>query len=428
MSSIFSVQNDSFSQNFDAKKEAKESKKTDFANVNYLKTISQFQKIFKNSAILSQTSDLSDFESLKTSEYRQFGTFTTHLKIGDLGDFLPYDESANAELAALVSAYDGVNSDFMVAEKFMLRLMSDIIGELKEQNVASDGLQVYLDAYKAQIADKNALTEDIINEAHEYMGETNEIKSEMLYNSIVSKLQAYHKASSSGNLYGFFAAVLPYMSDGTKNEVAKALSTIDAEIANPTSFKLGGGNKLFWSVDEDRIRFKIYSGADLEAFHALRREAKAFETLLKAYEQSRNAQKIEDLAVKSAENLSEDLANLSSNLRENLANSSVNLASNSAIFNENLSKNLALNSNAFNENLVNLNSNSIKNLALSAKFSTNLSQNLAPNLSTNLAQNSAVNLSVNLAQNLAQNSSSIFATNSSNTSSQSLLQELLRGV
>lgn len=416
MSSIFSVQNDSFSQNFDAKKEAKESKKTDFANVNYLKTISQFQKIFKNSAILSQTSDLGDFESLKTSEYRQFGTFTTHLKIDDLGDFLPYDESANAELAALVSAYDGLDGDFMVAEKFMLRLMSDIIGELKEQNVASGGLQAYLDAYKAQIADKNALTEDIINEAHEYMGETNEIKSEMLYNSIVSKLQAYHKASSSGNLYGFFAAVLPYMSDGTKNEVAKALSTIDAEIANPTSFELGGGNKLFWSVDEDRIRFKIYSGADLEAFHALRREAKAFKTLLKAYEQSRNAQKIEDLAVKSAENLSEDLANLSSNLRENLANFSVNLVSNSAIFNENLSKNLALNSNAFNENLVNLNSNSIKNLALSAKFSLNLSQNSAPNLSTNLAQN------------LAQNSSSIFAANSSNTSSQSLLQELLRGV
>lgn len=428
MSSIFSVQNDSFSQNFDAKKEAKESKKTDFANVNYLKTISQFQKIFKNSAILSQTSDLNDFENLKTSEYRQFGTFTTHLKIGDLGDFLPYDESSNAELAALVSAYDGVNSDFREAEKFMLRLMSDIIGELKEQNVASGGLQAYLDAYKVQIADKNALTEDIINEAHEYMGETNEIKSEMLYNSIVSKLQAYNKASSSGNLYGFFAAVLPYMSDGTKNEVAKALSTIDAEIANPTSFELGGGNKLFWSVDEDRIRFKIYSGTDLEAFHALRREAKAFKTLLKAYEQSHDAQKIEDLAVKSAENLSENLANLSSNLRENLANFSVNLASNSAIFNENLSKNLALNSNAFNENLVNLNSNSIKNLALSVKFSTNLSQNLAPNLSTNLAQNSAVNLSVNLAQNLAQNSSSIFTTNSSNTSSQSLMQELLRGV
>lgn len=99
-------------------------------------------------------------------------------------------------------------------------------------------------------------------------------------------------------------------------ELAKALHSIYDELKTPTAFELAGGNKLFWKVDENKIRFKILSKEQLKAFYEQRQEAKFYKEFLEQMRQNER-----DLSVE-FENLELFLANFDTNLSNAKLNSS----------------------------------------------------------------------------------------------------------
>lgn len=282
MQSIFSTQEKhSISQSIQAKKEAKENKAVQFANVNFSDTLKSFQNLVKNATVSSNLTNLYQVKSPEKSN------FTLNLNVSLLpknATHFEYDEKQVSNLNALVENFTGTKGDVKEAESFLLNEMKNLIAEFEELGFESLEFRALHEEYNKQISAKDKLKNEIIKEANAYFNEKNSIKADLLFNSIESKLSSYHQASQDGILYEFFAPIMPYLNGNTQNNIIKALYTISEELKNPTAFDLAGGKKLAWSVDEERIKFKILSQDELEYFYAQRQKTKAFQSFAKSFE------------------------------------------------------------------------------------------------------------------------------------------------
>lgn len=321
MQSIFSTQDEresTLAQAIKARKESKQDKAVQFANINFMTFIKQAQKIVSRAAIVSNLQAIQQDSSPKAFAKRDI--FASNFKAESWQELKTLnanaDEKALNELKELAKSYGGVKVEFKQAEQFLLNLMQSVLDELKEHSVESEVFTGFWENYSEQIATREELKGQIIDAANDYIVETNPLREERLYESIVSKLQNYHQALQTGQLDSFFALFAQYLESHIQSELAKALHSIYDELENPTAFELAGGNKLFWKVDENKIRFKILSKEQLEAFYEQRQEAKFCKEFLEQMRQNER-----DLSGE-FENLELFLANFDTNSSNAKLNSS----------------------------------------------------------------------------------------------------------
>lgn len=321
MQSIFSTQDEresTLAQAIKAHKESKQNKAVQFANINFMTFIKQAQKIISRAAIVSNLQAIQQDSSPKAFAKRDI--FASNFKAEAWQELKTLnanaDEKALNELKEFAKSYEGVKVEFKQAEQFLLNLMQSVLDELKEHSVESEVFREFWENYSEQIATREELKGQIIDAANDYIVETNPLREERLYESIVSKLQSYHQALQTGKLDSFFAPLVQYLEPHIQSELAKALHSIYDELETPTAFELAGGNKLFWKVDENKIRFKILSKEQLKAFYEQRQEAKFCKEFLEQMRQNER-----DLSGK-FENLELFLANFDANSSNAKLNSS----------------------------------------------------------------------------------------------------------
>ncbi len=360
MNSIFSVQNENtIAQATQVKKEAKESKKVQFANVAFDKFISKTRTIFKNTALTDNLSNLNTNFSSKNSTFKGLNSFVSHFKINELPKNSPnfeYNEEFFDKLNELIKNYKGTKGDLKDAEQFLLNLMKEIASEIDELGFDSFEFKSYYEAYKKQLAEKSALKNEIVKLANKYLDETDGFKAAKMLVEIEAKLREYHNALQDGDLRNFFAPILSYLNDDIQESIVKALYTINEELKTPEAFELGGGARLVWEIDGERIKFKILSKEDLQQLHDEIQKSKSFKTIVNSLEKSENDENLNS-------NFNE--ANLSFDMNLNL-NKNANLATNSPL-------NSSTNSNStqfFNE---------FSNLALNLKMTENAKANFKAN-------------------------------------------------
>lgn len=334
MQSIFSVQNENtIIQTAQAKKQEKEDKKVQFANVAFGDFIGKTRKILKSAVLTDNLSTIYQNSTHTNNSFKGLNSFTLNFKTDSLPQntkTFEYSEELFAKLNELVENYKGVKSDLQDAERFLLSLMKEVASEIEELGFDNVEFIGYYEAYYKQLSEKKGLKSEIVELASKYLDETDSFKAERLLNSLETKLREYYSASQDGDLRNFFAPLLPYLNDNAQENIVKALYTINEELKNPEAFELGGGNKLVWEVDGERIKFKILSNDDLQSLHAERQKSKSFKTIKKSFENGE---------------VSESEAKLNENAELNLAlNASLNLNANSTFFNsaQNFGTNLAL--------------------------------------------------------------------------------------
>lgn len=343
MQSIFSVQNENtIIQTAQAKKQEKEDKKVQFANVAFSDFIGKTRKILKSAVLTDNLSTIYQNSTRTNNSFKGLNSFVSNFKTDTLPqntDTFEYSEELFAKLNELVENYEGVKGDLQDAERFLLSLMKEVASEIEELGFDNAEFKGYYEAYYKQLSEKEGLKSEIVELANKYLDETDSFKAERLLSSVEIKLREYYSASQDGDLRNFFAPLLPYLNDNAQENIIKALYTINEELKNPEAFELGGGNKLVWEVDGERIKFQILSNDDLQSLHAERQKSKNFKTIKKSFENGE---------------VSKGEAKLNESVELNLA-----LNANSAFFNsaQNFDTNLAL---YFNM-LANTNSNSQAN-------------------------------------------------------------------
>lgn len=308
MQSIFSTQEKhSISQAIQAKKEAKENKAVQFANVSFSTTLKSFQNLIKNAAVAENLSKLYQ-KSTSQNDFEDLHSFSLYFNsLPQNKAVFEYDEKQIAHLKERVNNYNGTKADLGASEQFLLKIMQNLAAELDQLGFESLEFQALHEEYAEQFLTKNKLKNEIINEANAYLNEKNTTKADLLLESVESKLRAYYEVAKDSPLYNFFAPIMPYLNEKTQDSIIKALHTINEELKNPTAFELGGGNKLSWSVDEERIKFKILTQGELQYFYAQRQKAKAFKTLTQAFKQSENSKAHFTLDFASQLNLEDNL-------------------------------------------------------------------------------------------------------------------------
>lgn len=290
MQSIFSVESENtIAQAIRAKREAKDNKKVQFANVAFSKFISKANTILKNTALTENLASLNQTFSSKNSSFKGLNSFVSHFKIDELpqnSQGFEYDEALFDRLQELIEEYQGTKGELKDAERFLLGLMKELVGELDELGFNNAEFKSYYEAYEKQLAEKETLKVEIVELANKYLDAEDELHGEILLGSIANKLRDYHSALQDGDLRNFFAPILQYLSDNAQENIIKALYTINEELKDPEAFELNGGARLVWEVDGERIKFKILDENDLQQLHAEHQKSKTFKTIVNSFEKS----------------------------------------------------------------------------------------------------------------------------------------------
>ena len=292
MQSIFSVENENtIAQAVRAKREIKENKKVQFVNVAFDDFLGKARSIFTNIALTENLASLNQTFSSKNSSFKGLNSFVSHFKIDELpqnSQGFEHSEKLLDKLGKLIEEYQGTKGELKDAERFLLGLMKELVGELDELGFDSLEFKGYYEAYEKQVAEKSALKNDIVKLANEYLDETDDIKARHMLADIETKLREYHSALQDGELRNFFAPILQYLGDSVQENIIKALYTINQERKNPEAFELSGGASLVWEIDGETINLKILSIDDLNNLYAEHQKSKAFKTIINSYEQSGN--------------------------------------------------------------------------------------------------------------------------------------------
>ena len=347
MQSIFSVQSENtIAQATQARKEAKENKKVQFANIAFSDFISKTRTIFKNTALMDNLSNINSNFSSQNSSFKGLNSFVSHFKMDELpqnSQGFEYSEELLDKLGELIEEYQGTKGELKDAERFLLALMKELSSEIDELGFDSAEFKSYYKVYEKQLTEKETLKSEIVELANKYLDETNSFKAERLLNSLETKLWAYHSALQDGDLRNFFAPILSYLGDEAQENIIKALYTINEELKNPEAFELNGGARLVWEIDGERIKFKILSKDDLQQLQGEIHKSKSFKTIVNSFEKSDNEGDLNSNL--NEPNLSENVG-LDKKFGANLSlNSGINLALNLKMI-ENAKANSKANSNA----------------------------------------------------------------------------------
>lgn len=361
MNSIFSVQNstNSILQNERIKKE-KQNDKMQFANASFSTFVRKTDNLVASASLGENLANLNKTFTAQNSAFSGLNTFALHFDTNKLPqntkEFEPSAELFE-RLDELIAEYAGSKGELKDAEGFLLALMKEISLDIDQLGFKSDEFKAQFESYKKQLDKKESLKAEIVELAGGYLKlDTNQVKLvEGFLANIASKLQEYHAASSDSALRNFFAPLMPYLNDSVQENIIKALYTINDEFINPQAFELGGGKRLVWEVDGEKIKFSILSDEELCELFEEMRKSKTFQVVVNSYHQSRA-----DFGVN---------ANLGGNLSSNFdidSNEKVGLnldekmGANLTLNALNLNKNL--NSNALNSSKTNSNDSLLKEL------------------------------------------------------------------
>ena len=349
MNSIFSVQNstNSILQNERIKKE-KQNDKMQFANASFSTFVRKTDNLVASASLGENLANLNKTFTAQNSAFSGLNTFALHFDANKLPqntkEFEPSAELFE-RLDELIAEYAGSKGELKDAEGFLLALMKEISLDIDQLGFKSDEFKAQFEGYKKQLDKKESLKAEIVELAGGYLKlDTNQVKLvERFLENIASKLQEYHAASSDSALRNFFAPLMPYLNDSVQENIIKALYTINDEFINPQAFKLGGGKRLVWEVDGEKIKISILSDEELRELFEEMRKSKTFQVVVNSYHQSRanfgvnanlggnlssnfdidsNEKVGLNLDEKMGANLTLNALNLSKNLNSNALNSS----------------------------------------------------------------------------------------------------------
>lgn len=183
MQSIFSTQDEresTLAQAIKARKESKQDKAVQFANINFMTFIKQAQKIVSRAAIVSNLQAIQQDSSPKAFAKRDI--FASNFKAEAWQELKTLnanaDEKALNELKELAKSYEGVKVEFKQAEQFLLNLMQSVLDELKEHSVESEYFRGFWENYSEQVTTREELKGQIIDAANDYIVETNPLREE----------------------------------------------------------------------------------------------------------------------------------------------------------------------------------------------------------------------------------------------------------
>ena len=292
MSSIISTQENSNTSLVEAikkKKEAKENKGVQFANVFLESFTDKSAKLIVKSQLLAQVNALK--ENSQTTNTQIQSITKSSLKEGVLATNLAnsqieYDENTINALNALIDSHKGNAGDYQKAKEFLLSLMDSLATEFWQKGFDTAELESFKKAYDEKLSDKNKLEEEIISKANDLLVENDDFKFKKLAESIALKLTAYTNATKTEveDLYNFFSITMNYLKDDIKNDIAKALAIMENE--NISGINLNNGNVLTWRIDADgRVSFKILSQEQLQLSQETIQKAKTFQNMIEIFNQ-----------------------------------------------------------------------------------------------------------------------------------------------
>ena len=290
--SIISTQENSNTSLVEAikkKKEAKENKGVQFANVFLESFTDKSAKLIVKSQLLAQVNALK--ENSQTTNTQIQSITKSSLKEGvsaaNLANSqIEYDENTINTLNALIDSHKGSAGDYQKAKEFLLSLMDSLATEFWQKGFDTAELDGFKKAYDEKLSDKNKLEEEIISKANDLLVENDDFKFKKLAESIALKLTAYTNATKTEveDLYNFFSITMNYLKDDVKNDIAKALAIMENE--NISGINLNNGNVLTWRIDADgRVSFKILSQEQLQLSQETIQKAKTFQNMIEMFNQ-----------------------------------------------------------------------------------------------------------------------------------------------
>ena len=293
MGSIISTQENSNTSLVEAikkKKEAKENKGVQFANIFLESFTDKSAKLIAKSQLLAQVNALK--ENSQTTNTQIQSITKSSLKESVLATNLAnsqkieYDENTINALNALIDSHKGSAGDYQKAKEFLLSLMDSLATEFWQKGFDTAELDSFKKAYDKKLSDKNKLEEEIISKANDLLAESDDFKFKKLAESIALKLTAYTNATKTEveDLYNFFSITMNYLKDDVKNDIAKALAIMENE--NISGINLNNGNVLTWRIDADgRVSFKILSQEQLQLSQETIQKAKTFQNMIEIFNQ-----------------------------------------------------------------------------------------------------------------------------------------------